>query len=542
MVRVNPIILCCAALAMVLPYLDLATGAHKFLGFDDAINIVNNDRIHALSWDNIIWMFTSDKLGVYEPLSWLLKATVIELFGFSPGTIHLTSVVVHVLVSFMLYRCAVVILQQVLPDIGVDRIKLVCLVMAALFAIHPLRAEVVAWASGQSYAVGALLLLCSVFMYLRYCKEQENGNQAYRYLAASALLYLGGIFGKSAMVMLPLWLLLIDWFVFSRRQITRLIIEKIPFAVIALGTVVLVALVNEQAMGNNHVILSWPEKFGRAVLSIFLYPLQTLLPFNLTPSLAVPKWGIAINDPAPFTALLVLLAICYAALKSFGRNVWPLVLLIAYIGFLLPVMGFIQHGNPILAADRYAYVSTMPLFVAIAGFYLSGPKFAQRLRLIQISVFCVFGLSLWLTVQQVRYWANDINLWSRAIEVQPYNAFALNNLGFNYWVKEDYETARLYLERAYSFAPANRFPMINLGVTYYELNRCDLAVEHYLRAAKQHHARNDGLYNNLGNCYIRLKRYEDAVTAFKKAVQLNPNHPKAVNSLKRVQDRLANGK
>ncbi|MEM7359847.1 MAG: tetratricopeptide repeat protein [Pseudomonadota bacterium] len=538
MIRVSPVVLFCAVLVMVLPFLDLFTGSHKFLGFDDAINIINNDRIHSLSWDNIVWMFTSDKLGVYEPLSWLLKATVIEIFGIAPTTIHITSVFVHVLVSLMFYRCAVIILQQLFPTKDPAHIKYACLLLAVLFAIHPLRAEVVAWASGQSYAVGALLLLCSLYMYLRYCQEQVEGRRGYVFLAISAFCYLGGIFGKSAMVMLPLWLLLIDWFVYSRRQLPRIIIEKIPFAAIALGTVVLVALVNEQAMGNNHVILSWPEKFGRAVLAVFLYPLQSLLPFNLTPSLAVPKWGIAITDPAPFAGLLILLAICYRSIKLLKQNCWPLVLLVAYIGFLLPVLGFVQHGNPILAADRYAYVSTMPFYLAVAGLVLTSPTLSSPTRALKFAMFSFFGILLWLSVHQVRYWANDIKLWARAIAIQPYNSFALNNLGFNYWVKEDYETARLYLERAHSFAPANRFPMINLGVTYYELNRCDLAVEHYLRAAEQHHARSDGLYNNLGNCYIRLKRYKDAENAFKKAVKLNPSHPKAVKSLARVQKRL----
>ena len=110
--------------------------------------------------------------------------------------------------------------------------------------------------------------------------------------------------------------------------------------------------------------------------------------------------------------------------------------------------------------------------------------------------------------------------------------------GFDYWTKQDYVTARKYLEAAYLSEPTNEFPLINLGVTYYEMDRCDLAIEHYLEAAKTHHSESAGLFNNLGNCYVKIGEYEKSIPHFRRAIEIDPDHPKAGPSLQRILKHL----
>ncbi|NND82179.1 MAG: tetratricopeptide repeat protein [Gammaproteobacteria bacterium] len=528
-------------LLSVAPFLGLASGSHSFLGFDDRVNILENQHIAALTWDNIVWMFTGSKLGVYEPLSWLIKATIVEVFGLSPRAFQVTTLVLHFANVVLLWLVAGALLRQLLPTIDQQKIRVIAALMALAYGVHPLRVEVVAWVSGQSYAVGGFFCFCCLYSYIKYCERQKRHQPGYAWLYASAVFYLASIFGKSAMVMLPAWLLLIDWAVYRRRQYWRIVLEKAPFAIIAIATIVMVALVNDKAMGSNHLVLSWPEKFGRALLAIYIYPLQTLWPPNLLPAYAVPRWGISIWDKVPLLAMIGLISIIVAAIRHFAQNPWPLVILLAYGVFLLPVLGFVQHGNPILVADRYTYAAMVPFYIAAASVYLKAGFDGQSQRLFGIAFAVYLGLLAWLTTTQVSYWRSDKTLWSHALELQPENAFAANNLGFRYYSEGDYETARKYLEWAYLSEPHNEFPLLNLGVTYYELDRCDLAIEHYQRAAQTHHANSDGLFNNMGNCFVKLGRYQESLSHFERALEINPKHEKARNSLHRITAYL-NGK
>lgn len=529
-------------LAVVIPLLSLFSGTHQFLGFDDKVNIIDNTAFHGLTRDNLMWMITGTKLGVYEPVSWFVKGVIHEFFGLSPRAFHITSVVFHLLNVALLALCLYIVLNRLFPQHADKQILQVSAVTSLIYGIHPLRAEVVAWASGQSYAVGTLFLLISILTYCRYRHSVDNQKPAYQWLVISAVCYLLAIFGKSAMVLLPVWLVLLDWFVYRVRSIKRIVLEKLPYVAIMIITVVAVALVNEDAMGDRHLILSWPDKLGRAVIALYLYPLQTIWPTMLTPFYALPRWGISITDKVAVTGLIGLLVIAYIVLVNFRKNQWPLVVLIAYGAFLLPVLGFVQHGNPILAADRYTYVSTIPLYLTGAGLWLAAawqPVIKNHFRVGTGVVILVLG---WISIQQVGYWENNRTLWERALEVQPYNGFAGNNLGFDYWTAEEYDTAREYLEAAHLSEPWNEFPLINLGVTYYELDRCDLAIELYLKAAKNYHSESAGLFNNLANCYIKNNEIEESVPHYRRALEIDPNHPKARGSLKRVLDHLERNK
>ena len=524
--------------ASILPFLGLATGSHEFSGFDDQINIVDNPNIKGMSWENIKWMFTGAKLGVYEPLSWLIKGAIFEMAGLSARAFQLTTVALHLGNVVMLYLCAAGIFTVLFKHQSLSRIRLVSALMALAFGVHPLRVEVVAWVSGQSYAVGAFFCMFAILAYLQYRQRVDQQATAWPWFMLSVVLYICAIFGKSAMVLLPVWLLLLDWYVYGRREIRQILLEKLPFFIIMVATVVTVALVNEKAMGDNHLILSWPEKFGRAVIAVFIYPLETLWPPNLTPVFAVPRWSIDIWATVPVLASIGLLLLAYAVLRRYKSSPWPFAVLFAYGVFLLPVLGFVQHGNPILVADRYTYVSTLPLYLVAAGFYLKQDLTNSAKRHLRAGFAILILLFSWMTIKQVGYWRNDKVLWERALQIQPYNVFAGNNLGFLYYTDGDYATARKYLEMAFLSAPHNEFPLLNLGVTYYEMDRCDLAIEHYQRAAKEHHGNSDGLYNNMGNCYLKLGQYEAAIPNFRRALEINPKHPKAGASLKRVLDFL----
>ena len=487
----------------------------------------------------MIWMFTGTMLDVYEPISWLVKTSVISLFGFSANAIIFTSVLLHILNAFLLYACAQIILTQVFAKSDQNELKLVAIIMAIIFAVHPLRVEVVAWASGQSYAVGAVFFLTSLLMYLKYRCLHAREQPAFHLLLGSILAYLFAVMGKSAMVMLPAWLVLIDWFVFNRRDIKAIIIEKIPYALIAGVMVLIVLSANQDTTGDSQIILSWSEKIGRALISLLVYPVQTLWPTNLTPVYVLPHWDFSITARMPLSALGAILFIGVVMMRAFKANPWPLAVSIAYILMLLPVLGFIQHGTPTLAADRYSYISTIPFYLLAAGWVISKIEKEKFSVVNKMTVFFIVGALSLLTMAQTKVWRSDLSLWQHALEVQPYNGVAGNNLGYVHLINKRNEQARLPLEKAVLFDPGNERSILNLGYIYYELNRCDLAISLYLDAVNSRHPHSDSMHNNLGNCYLRTRQFDKATTALTRALELNPNHPKAPAILQRVRARQA---
>ena len=525
---------CLILSATIIPFLALVTGSHDFVSFDDGVNIVNNDNFKGLSLENLHWMLTSGKLGVYEPVSWFFKSLQYARFGLSPRAFHTTTLIIHLLNVVLLYLCIAHLLQIVFSQARPDSIILIAAITAFLYGIHPLRVEVVAWASGQSYAVGSLFFLSGILTYIKY--RASPGNIGW--LLASVLLYVMAIFGKSAMVMLPAWILILDVTVFKRRDYGRILIEKLPYIIVGLATVVTVVLINEHAMGDRHYILPWPEKFGRAVLAITIYPLQTIWPPNLSPFQPIPDWSLKIWDKIPLLVTIGLSAIFYIAIRACKTNPWGLAILVAYVTVLLPVLGFIQHGNSALSADRYTYISTLPFYLGAAGLWFKYHLTHPLSRLLRGSLVVLVILLSWLTIQQVAVWKNSRSLWTHALEIHPANSLALNNLGFGYWLEKEYEIARDYLEQAVLVDPEYEHAMINLGVTYYELDRCELAVELYLKAAERNHKKSQGLFNNLGNCYIKLGQYEKAIAPYRRVLEMNPDHPKARGSLNRVLEHL----
>jgi hypothetical protein len=522
-----------AWLLILLPFSPLFFGEPTFLRFDDDVNFVSNDRIQTLSWDNFFWMLKAGVLGVYEPVSWLFKALLISVFGLSAKTITNATVVVHILNCYLLFFCTKAILVKVLPEKSLQSIALVSGVVALMFAVHPLRVEVVAWASGQSYAVGAFFTLLALRLYLHYCERVTKNDGSYRLLIIIIGIYICGVLGKSAMVMFPVWLVLIDWFVYQRRSVKAIVMEKLPFVVIMLAAVVIVSQVNVGVTSSEHFTLNWPDKIGRAVLALAIYPIETVWPTNLTPHYTMPHWDVSIFETNAILVFLVLLSLCFFSLRMYRSNPWPTVVIVAYSSMLLPVLGFIQHGFPTLVADRYTYIATIPFFIAIAAIVLIYLDSLYQ-KISKVGIIVGFFLLVCLSYRQVTFWMNDFSLWERALEVQPYNAFAGNNLGYGYWLAKDYESARKYLERAYSYEPFNKQALMNLGITYYELDRCDKAVELYSHAARTFHANYADLHNNLGNCYIRLNKLDLAIREFEIALQLNPNHSRARRLLEKT--------
>ncbi len=525
---------CLILSAVIIPFLGLVTGTHDFVSFDDLENIVNNPNFKGLNRDNLDWMLTSGKLGVYEPVSWLLKSLQHGLFGSTPRVYHATTLLLHLINTLLVYLCFAHLLRIVFQQATVNQILITAAVSAFFFGIHPLRVEVVAWASGQSYAVGALFFLASILTYLRY----RQGPKYASLLALSVVLYSLAVLGKSAMVMLPAWIILLDIVVYRRSDYRTILLEKIPFAIVGIVTVAVVVLINDHAMGDSHRILPWPEKFGRAILATGIYPVHSIWPPNLSPFHPLPQWGFKIWDKIPLLITFLLLALSFIAIRLFPRNRWILAMLLAYFAMLLPVLGFIQHGVPALSADRYTYISTLPFFLGLGGLWLGYRDRISTANLGRNGMIALAVLLSWLTIQQVAIWKNSRTLWTHALAVHPGNALALNNYGFDFWLNKEYETARDYLEQAVLIDPGYEHAMINLGVTYYELDRCDLAIELYQRAALDHHKYSQGLFHNLGNCYLRLGQLEQAVAPYQRVLELNPNHTRAKNALNLVLKQL----
>jgi tetratricopeptide (TPR) repeat protein len=488
------------AVSLVLAVTTLAVywrvGGHAFLDYDDAQYVRDNQAVHGgLTWDGIAWAFTSiEYASNWHPLTWISHLVDVELFGLSPRGPHLANIVMHagnaVLLFLLLGTATSAFWRSAL--------------VAALFAVHPLHVESVAWVSERKDVLSSLFWLLASGAYLRYARRPGGG----RYAAVVVLLALG-LMAKPMLVTLPLVLLLMDWWPLGRlagpgtappgeqpklpgpsprNRLSPLLVEKLPLAALSVlsGALTLVA----QRRGGSVISLQshpLPLRLENAFVAYATYPVKTFWPSSLTalyPLGDFPAWRVA-------GAVLALAAATWAAVRSARRSPWLLMGWLWYLSTLLPVIGLVQVGAQAMA-DRYTYIPVTGLLVMIAW---EAPRLLGGGRWAQPALAAAGGLAVLgcvaLTRVQIGYWRDDITLFTHALAVAPDNSDARYNLGRSLLSRGNAAEAAVHLQRAVEISPA------------------------YTAA-----------WNDLGLALKRLKRPREAVAAFEKAISLDPTDVK----------------
>jgi hypothetical protein len=507
-------------------------GGHEFLNFDDNEYVTANDQVQkGFTKEGISWAFTTGHASNWHPLTWLSHMLDVELFGLDPKGHHLMNVFFHLVNTLLLFF----VLRDVTNGVWESGF------VAALFALHPVHVESVAWVAERKDVLSTMFWVLTMWAYLRYARNRTLG----RYLLVCLTLSLG-LMAKPMLVTLPFVFLLLDFWPLRRlrfweseekvrtgvrgrlkskewkRTLFHLVREKIPFLLIVAASSVITVVAQKRAGAvMPFEKLTIDVRVANALISYLRYLENLFWPSDLAVFYPHPKTGFDV--PALIGAVLVLVSVTVIVLKLARRHPYLVVGWFWFLGTLVPVIGLIQVGSQSMA-DRYTYVPFVGLFMMIA-WGVSGVLPAFRLRTTML--FVAAGISLAacsvVTWKQLTYWRNSVTLWEHSLAATPNNATAQFNLGLALDLAgRGSEGIPHYLE-ALSMRPRDADAHNNLGNIYHAQGKFPEAVAHY-SAALEIHPNDADIHYNLGVALEAQGKVSEAVTHYTESLKLNPRH------------------
>jgi len=506
--------LICLALGCLTLLLFAPAREHDFINYDDPAYVREPHVQRGLTLDGVGWALTTTHFANYHPLTWLSHMADVEMFGNNPAGHHLTSVAIHALNAVLLY----LVLR------AMTGAPWASLAVAAVWAIHPLRVESVAWVAERKDLLSGLFFLLALGAYTRYARRKTTA--AY---VASLACFAVGLMSKPMIVTLPCVLLLLDLWPLRRTDSwRRLLLEKAPFALLTIGSAVITMIAQRSAgamtagevyplslrvanalwaYGCYVELTFWPR--GLAII----YPYQGALPGT-----RVPPVGIAVG-----VALLV-------GVTALGVWLWRkrdersvLVGWFWFIGMLVPVIGIVQVGWQSMA-DRYSYLPQIGLLIAIIWPLRNLGWRSTGTRVMAAAATIIVGVALTARAQvELGYWRNNITLFTRAVAVTRQNHIALSALALGYDEIGNIPAAREHYKRALAITPREPQLFYNIGRLYLLEQNWPLA-EQWLRDALAIDPRHVDALINLGKVYSGSGRRDDAIAALRQAVAIAPDN------------------
>ena len=505
---------------------------YDFVNFDDDLYVYDSHVTKSgLTIKDTLFAFTSPHARNWHPLTTISHMLDYQLWGLHAGGHHATNVVLHVIAVLLLFS----VFQRMTGAVWKSAF------VAALFAIHPLHVESVAWVSERKDVLSALFFFLMLGAYVRYARQPS----IWRYLLV-AVLFAAGLMSKPMLVTGPVILLLLDYWpldrirsqtsktrgqkaeVHSQWSLNALILEKTPLLLLSAGTCVVTFMVQKRAAGAIPP-LPWLWRTENAVTNYVLYVWQTLWPARLTvfyphPNNTLPVWGIIL-------ALGILVGATVAAIVVRRERPYVFTGWFWYVVMLVPVIGLVQVGEQ-GHADRYTYLPHVGLFLlAVWGVtdIIAGRRFTSRIA-VAITVVIIFALACAAFVQ-TRYWRNSETLWTHALAVTSSNDFAHNNLAYLLSDRGELDDAISHFQAAAEIRSHKTDTHYNVGSAFVETNLADAlarkgqsdeAMFHYDQAIRLVPNYADAYYNR-GNVLFAEGRIDKAITDWEKTLQLQPN-------------------
>ena len=494
---------------------------HDFVNIDDDVYVYENPRVRAgLTWDGVTWAFTTMDESNWHPLTWLSHMLDCQLFGLNAGFHHLVNVLLHILNSVLLY-----LLLKSMTD-APWRSAMV----AALFALHPLHVESVAWVSERKDVLSTLFFILTLWAYGQYAAHPSLP----RYGLVFGCLALG-LMAKTMLVTVPFVLLLLDYWPLERLKegdqgssVSWLIVEKVPlFALVALSSVVtFIAQQRGGAMPSIHAV-PLGSRIENALVSYIAYIGKMLWPARL----AIP-YPYRDTEPAiQWVGAAVVLAGITVFLIWIGRR-WRYLATgwLWYMGTLVPVIGLVQVGEQAMA-DRYTYVPLIGLFVIavwgavdlVGGWRRGWISLTASASVVIIG--CMAG-----TWFQVGHWQNSLTLFERAARVTEGSALIHNNLGLALKDRGRREEAIRHFEEALRIDPGYARAHSNLGVALMEQGKREEAIRHCEQAIRIDPTLPKS-HLNLGFVMEQQGKWSEAISHFREVLRLDPENADALYNL-----------
>jgi len=462
-----------------------------------------------------------------------------QLYGLNAGGHHFTNLALHTIAVLLLFRVLRVTTGALWPSAFV----------AALFAIHPLHVESVAWVSERKDVLSAVFFMLTLAAYVRYARAPSPG----RYFIV-ALMFTLGLMSKPMLVTVPFVFLLLDYWPLRRfdkvlllksrggivgwlnRRPNYLFLEKTPLLVLS-GLSCLVTIRAQDSATGLLEQLPFTWRLNNALLSYIEYLRQTFWPTRLAvfyphPNNALSIWQITL-------ATTILLAISAMAILLRKKRPYLLAGWFWYVGMLVPVIGIVQIGEQ-GHADRYTYLPHIGLFLLIAwtaaDFSTAWRVRREYLWLVATATIAILSYG---AVVQTSFWKNSEGLWNHTLSVTSNNDFAHNDLGFLYLRRGELDKAISHFKTALKIRSGNSQTRYNLGTALVHTNlanalaregRPEEAVRHYEEAIKLRPDYGDAYYN-FGSMLFQQGRIDDAIAQWQKALATQPNDAGAHTSI-----------
>jgi Tfp pilus assembly protein PilF len=518
------VLLAAAALVALVLVVFLPVRQHDFVDYDDLDFIVNDSHVNqGLTADSVRWAFAPANAYTFTggPLTWLSHMLDFELFGRAPGPQHVVNLLLHALNSVLL----LLVLWRMTGAVTRSA------VVAALFAIHPLHVESVAWISERKDVLSTLFWLLTTAAYVRYV--QRPG--AARYLTVFVLLTLG-LLAKPALVTLPFTLLLLDFWPLARaplawterRRWFSLLLEKLPLLVPAAG-VMMLTLVAQERLGavSSAGALPWMLRVATAVVSYATYLGKMLWPANL-----------AVFYPYPARTSVWPLVLSIVVFSGLSIAAWLVRHSRPYITFgwlwyvvtLIPMIGLVQVGSHSMA-DRYTYVPLIGVFVALVWGVSDLLRAQVRRPAVAIALASATILTCAVVARaQVSTWQNSETMWSHALAVTTGNFRAYAGMAEVAASRGEIDVAISHYQQALALAPDAADWQVNAGLLLQQRGRFEDAASAFLRAVQLRPADAES-HNNLGAMLVHLGRAPAAIEHYQRALALKPAYALARRNL-----------
>jgi protein O-mannosyl-transferase len=496
-------------------------------------------------------MFSTFHEGHYQPLSWLTFAIDYLIWGMNPAGYHLTNLVLHGANAAFLYFVARRLLFAAVPQARVEdnwRLSVSAGFAALLFAVHPLRVESVAWATERRDMLSALFFFGAIYFYLRaYAADHDQARR--RWMTGAVVVYALSLLSKATAMTLPIVLLLLDVYPLKRLRLEwplrftaalrELLLEKLPFVVLAVLFAV-IALMAQQNTGALRPVENYffSYRVGQAFYGLCFYLWKTLAPVSLSPLYELPY------DFEAWTAVFVAcgMAVVVISVSLFLlRQRWPAALAcwVYYLVVVAPVLGVVQSG-PQLVADRYSYLSCLSWALLAGGAIYQASNSRSKLSARSVGFAAVASLASvllgtlgFLTWQQTQIWRDSKTLWQHAIATGNDSALASYNLARLLELEGKLPQSVESYSRAISINPTMADAHHNLARLLAQQGKTDEAIAHYREALKfkPHDAET---HNNLAFALASNGEIEASLAEFRRAIVIDPKFAKPYFNLGRL--------
>jgi tetratricopeptide (TPR) repeat protein len=487
-----------------------------FLNYDDAVYVTDNPQVHAgVTWNTVVWAFHTSEAENWHPVTWLSHAFDCQIFGLNPAGPHIINVLLHAVNAVLLF----LILERA------TGLAWRSLAVAALFALHPMNVESVAWISERKNVLSMFFFLLALAAYGWYTRRASIG----RYLVVTAAYGLG-LMTKPQVITFPFALLLLDYWPLCRLErssFRKLLWEKVPWLALSAASAVITMKVQTDAI---QVKLPLSIHLGNAAICYVKYLEKAFCPVNLAPLYPHPELSTSLAAAAlsafAIVAITTLAVIFRERRPFFVGWFW-------FLGTMVPMIGLVQVGVQAMA-DRYAYIPLLGIFVIVCW----GAADLIDIWHVPAAVSALGSAAIAMTLgialhRQVSFWTDNVTLWTHTLAITEGNYIAEDNVATALIAQGRVEEALPHLQRARFLRPDD--PMATLDMAGYEQihGNYRAALEGYGRVPR--FTKNSFLVAmarvNSGYAHCSLKEYDSAKQDFEAALKEQPGNSMAYRGL-----------